>query len=83
ENLRLRLINARLSLLQRDGNSFRDDLKLSVKWLEQYFDMRAPAVKSARDSLQRMSTANLNLALPSLSETLAALRAVRLPREKR
>jgi uroporphyrin-3 C-methyltransferase len=83
ENLRLRLINARLSLLQRDSTSFRDDLKLSVKWLEQYFDMRAPAVKSARDTLQRMSTSKLSLALPSLDETLAALRAVRLPREKR
>lgn len=83
ENLRLRLINARLSLLQRDGESFRDDLKLSVKWLEQYFDMRAPTVKTARDTLQRMSTNNLNLALPSLDETLAALRTVRLPREKR
>lgn len=83
ENLRLRLINARLSLLQRDSSSFRDDLKLSVKWLEQYFDMRAPAVKNARDSLQKMSTSNLNLALPALDETLAALRAVRLPREKR
>jgi uroporphyrin-3 C-methyltransferase len=83
ENLRLRLINARLSLLQRDNASFRDDLKLSVKWLEQYFDMRAPAVKSARDTLQRMTTSNLSLALPSLDETLAALRAIRLPREKR
>jgi uroporphyrin-3 C-methyltransferase len=83
ENLRLRLINARLSLLQRDSTSFRDDLKLSVKWLEQYFDMRAPAVKSARNTLQRMSTSKLSLALPSLDETLAALRAVRLPREKR
>lgn len=83
ENLRLRLINARLSLLQRDNASFRDDLKLSVKWLEQYFDMRAPAAKSARDTLQRMTTSNLSLALPSLDETLAALRAIRLPREKR
>jgi uroporphyrin-3 C-methyltransferase len=83
ENLRLRLINARLSLLQRDGNSFRDDLKLTVKWLEQYFDMRAPAVKSAHATLQRMSTTNLNLALPPLDETLAALRTIRLTREKR
>lgn len=83
ENLRLRLINARLSLLQRDSASFRDDLKLSVKWLEQYFDMRAAPVKSARDSLQKMSTSNLSLALPSLDETLGALRAVRQPREKR
>ena len=83
ENLRLRLINARLSLLQRDGSSFRDDLRLAVKWLEQYFDMRAPAVKSARDSLQRMSASNLNLALPRLDETQAALRTLRLPREKK
>ena len=83
ENLRLRLINARLSLLQRDSASFRDDLKLSVKWLEQYFDMRAPAVKSARDTLQKMSTSNLSLALPSLDETLGALRAIRSAREKR
>ena len=83
ENLRLRLINARLSLLQRDGSSFRDDLGLAVKWLEQYFDMRAPAVKSARDTLQRMSASNLNLALPRLDETQAALRTLRLPREKK
>ena len=83
ENLRLRLINARLSLLQRDSASFRDDLKLSVKWLEQYFDMRAPAVKSARDTLQKMSATNLSLALPSLDETLGALRAIRSAREKR
>lgn len=83
ENLRLRLINARLSLLQRDGSSFRDDLRLAVKWLEQYFDMRAPAVKSARDTLQGMSASNLNLALPRLDETQAALRTLRLPREKK
>ena len=83
ENLRLRLVNARLSLLQRDSASFRDDLKLSVKWLEQYFDMRTPAAKSARDTLQKMSATNLSLALPSLDETLGALRAIRQPREKR
>ncbi|MBX9848274.1 MAG: uroporphyrinogen-III C-methyltransferase [Rhodocyclaceae bacterium] len=83
ENLRLRLINARLSLLQRDSESFRDDLKLSVKWLEQYFDMRAPGVKTAHGTLQRMATTNLTLALPTLDETLSALRTIRLPREKK
>lgn len=83
ENLRLRLVNARLSLLQRDAKSFRDDVQLAMKWLNLYFDMRAPAVKAAHDSLQRMASANLNLALPSLDETLTALRNVRLPREKK
>jgi uroporphyrin-3 C-methyltransferase len=82
ENLRLRLINARLSLLQRDAASFRDDITLAVKWMELYFDMRAPAVKAAHDNLQRLSTSNLNMALPKLDETLAALRNVRRPTEK-
>lgn len=83
ENLRLRLVNARLSLLQRDAKSFRDDVQLAMKWLNLYFDMRSPAVKVAHDNLQRMAAANLNLALPSLDETLTALRNVRLPREKK
>lgn len=83
ENLRLRLINARLSLLQRDSESFRDDLKLAAKWLTQYFDMRAPAVKSAHDTLQKLAAANLDLTLPNLDETQAALRNIRLVREKR
>lgn len=83
ENLRLRLINARLSLLQRDGESFRDDLKLAAKWLAQYFDMRTPAVKSAHDTLRKLAAANLDLTLPNLDETQAALRNIRLVREKR
>ena len=72
-----------MAFRRKTGASFRDDLKLSVKWLEQYFDMRAPAVKTAHDTLQRISTNNLNLALPTLDETLAALRTVRQSREKR
>ncbi|HTJ97488.1 MAG TPA: uroporphyrinogen-III C-methyltransferase [Rhodocyclaceae bacterium] len=83
ENLRLRLVNARLSLLQRDSKSFRDDLLLTVKWLELYFDMRSPEVKAAHDLLQRLGTTNLNLAVPKLDETLAAVRNIKLPHEKR
>jgi hypothetical protein len=45
--------------------------------------MRAPAAKSAHDTLLRLSTTNLNLALPALDETLTALRAIRLTREKK
>lgn len=83
ENLRLRLVNARLSLLQRDGANFHDDLGLAAKWLELYFDMRSSSVKLAHDTLQRMSATNLSLALPTLDETLAALHTLRLPREKK
>lgn len=83
ENLRLRLVNARLSLLQRDAKSFRSDVQLATKWLKLYFDMRAPGVVSAHDTLQKMSAAELALGLPNLDETLAAARNLKLPGEKR
>jgi uroporphyrin-3 C-methyltransferase len=82
ENLRLRLINARLALLQRDAKSFRDDLQQANQWLELYFDTRATPVQTARDTLQRLSGTNLNLELPSLTETLTSLRNIKFPREK-
>lgn len=83
ENLRLRLINARLSLLQRDARSFREDVSLAAKWLKLYFDLRTPAVQHAHDTLQKMAAAELNLAMPSLDETLAAARSIKLAGEKR
>ncbi|HTH94634.1 MAG TPA: uroporphyrinogen-III C-methyltransferase [Rhodocyclaceae bacterium] len=83
ENLRLRLVNARLSLLQRDSQSFRDDVGLATKWLELYFDMSNSDVKLAHDSLQKLAGTNLSLALPTLDETLAALRTLRAAREKK
>lgn len=83
ENLRLRLINARLSLLQRDGRSFRDDMQQAQRWLELYFDMRNPGVKSARDTLKQLAAIDLNPQLPSLDETLTSLRSIKLPRDKK
>jgi uroporphyrin-3 C-methyltransferase len=38
ENLKLRLLSARMALLTRDEVSFRRDLKTSQEWLKRYFD---------------------------------------------
>lgn len=83
ENLRLRLLNARLALLSRDQAAFRNDLKLAADWLERYFDGRDKAVQNALATLRQLQGGEINVALPNLGETQAALRALRNGKDRR
>lgn len=74
ENLKLRLVNARLALLSRDGKSFRHDIRQARDWLERYFDTRANPVQTALVSLKTLSVADVATEPPSLAETLDTLR---------
>lgn len=82
ENVKLRLVDARLSLLQRDGRSFREDLHQARDWFERYFDRRAKPVQMAVATLNSLAAADLNIELPTLNETLASLRNFKLARER-
>lgn len=83
ENLRLRLLSARLALLARDGRSFQSDLKQADEWLMQYFDTAAPAVKDAQATLRHLVKLDVMREPVELNETLSALRNFKLAREKR
>jgi uroporphyrin-3 C-methyltransferase len=74
ENLKLRLVNARLALLARDGKSFREDMRQAQAWLERYFDGRAKPVQGALEVVRTLGAANVAIEPPTLNETLAALR---------
>jgi uroporphyrin-3 C-methyltransferase len=80
ENLKLRLVNARLALLQRDGRGFREDINQARNWLDTYFDGRARAVHDAVATLQGLAAIEVSQELPTLGETLAALRSMKLAR---
>lgn len=82
ENLRLRLLSARLGLLARDGSSFQSDIKQADEWLERYFDNRAPAVAAARATLKNLAKQNVMREPIELNETLAALRNFKLSRDR-
>ncbi len=81
ENLKLRLVNARLALLQRDGKSFRQDIGQAQAWIEQYFDTRARPVQAALATLRQLAAADVSLALPNLQESLTTLRNFKIARE--
>jgi uroporphyrin-3 C-methyltransferase len=81
ENIKLRLVNARLALLARDGRSFREDTRQAAEWLDRYFDTQSRPVQAAITTLKGFSTLDVVQRAPSLSETLAAVRNFKLGRK--
>lgn len=71
ENLRLRLLSARIALLQHDEATYRTDLQIASAWLKKYFNMRDLRSKQALDGLTQLSSSKIILELPDISDTLA------------
>jgi uroporphyrin-3 C-methyltransferase len=82
ENLRLRLLSARIALLNRDQASFRADLAAADEWLRQYFDLRTKPVQVLQASLKQAAAAPTAGSLPDLSGSLEALRMLKLAQER-
>lgn len=80
ENLKLRLLSARIALLQRDQATYRADLKTARDWLNRYFDTRSQAVTSVLASLRELSESQVNIELPDISASLEAVRNYKLAR---
>lgn len=74
ENLKLRLLNARLALLSRNEATFRDDLATAQTMLAKYFDTRARTTQSAQAALRQVQANDLTIELPTLAESLGAVR---------
>ncbi len=83
ENVKLRLLGARVALLARDEKSFRDDLQAARAWIERYFDARDPAVAQTVTSLANLHGTEISIEAPDLSATIDALRGLRASRERR
>ena len=81
ENLRLRLLAARLALLSRDDKSFRADINAANAWIKRYFDTRTKAVQVVAGNLAQLAATEMPSSMPDLSRSLEALRTLRLPRE--
>jgi uroporphyrin-3 C-methyltransferase len=83
ENLRLRLLNARLGLLARNQGAYQEDLRAAQQWLQRYFDPRARATQAAQSQLRQLQAATLNFEPPpSISDTLEAVRGFKARRER-
>jgi uroporphyrin-3 C-methyltransferase len=75
ENLKLKLLNARLGLLARQMSTSQADLLAVEIAIERYFDTSAAPVANARATVARLRRDLVDTDVPRPDETLAALAA--------
>jgi uroporphyrin-3 C-methyltransferase len=73
ENLKLRLLNARLALLSRQFDTAQGDLRDAQQALERYFDRSARRVLAASELLKQVTAQARLVSVPRPDATLAAI----------
>ena len=73
ENLKLRLLNARLGLLSRQTEAARADLLVASAWLGKYFDPASRKTQAAAQLLAQVQSQLKTSELPRLDDTMTAL----------
>ena len=76
ENLKLRLLNARLALLSRQFDTAQSDLRDALSVLERYFDRSSKRVTATTDLLRQVSVQARQVVVPRPDATLTAIAAV-------
>ena len=82
ENLRLRLLTARVALLSHDDDGFKSDVTAASAWVKQYFDTRAKPVQAVSATLTQLAATPMPRDLPDIAASLTAIRTVRAARER-
>jgi len=82
ENLRLRLMSARVALLAHEGAGFKTDMRDAVDWLQRYFATGDRKVAEALSTLKQLAAAEVTSELPDISGSLEAVRSAKVVRER-
>ena len=82
ENLKLRLLSARIALLQRDEKTYRSDLQAARHWLERFYDIRERNLANTLAVVRQLAEVRIGVDVPEISASLNAVRDYKLTREK-
>ena len=82
ENLKLRLLSARLALLLHDETSFKADVTAAQGWLTRYYDNSSEATQAALASLRQLQESRVSIELPDIAASLDAARNFKFSRER-
>jgi uroporphyrin-3 C-methyltransferase len=82
ENLKFRLLGARLALLARDEPGFRADLRAASDWIARYYDADDREVAAAQAALRQLAQSEVSIEVPDVSASLEAARSIRFVRER-
>lgn len=82
ENVRLRLLTARIALLQHDESTYREDLLATEKWLSNHFDLRETATRNALATVKELSSSDIVIQIPDISDSLILVSKYKLLLER-
>ena len=80
ENLKLRLLNARLALQSRQYDAVQSDLREAQMAIDRYFDRSSRRVTAASELLRQVAQLARQVSVPRPDETLAAIAAAQAGR---
>jgi uroporphyrin-3 C-methyltransferase len=83
ENIKLRLLDARLALFTHDQQTYHNELRKSCAWVERYFDSNEKSVQNSLQTLRQLAATEISLELPNLNESLSAIKRFRAEKEPR
>ena len=82
ENLRLRLLSARLALLSRDDESFKADLTPPTRGCASISTLRTKPVEALSATLTQLAATPMPAAMPDLTRSLDLVRTQKAVRER-
>lgn len=76
QNLKLRLLSARLAALQRDEATYRSDMAAARQWLERYFNRQDALSQAMAKDMKTLEAMPIALADAGIGESLRVLRSL-------
>jgi uroporphyrin-3 C-methyltransferase len=76
QNLKLRLLSARLAVLQRDEATYRTDIAASRQWIGQYFNRNDELTRSMLQDLKELEAMPVSLQNANLNDSLGVLHSL-------
>ncbi len=78
QNLKLRLLTARIALFAHDEVSYKADLNAAKYWLSKYFNVNDARTQNSIAQIDKLINSPVSIRLPGLEQSLNALRTSRL-----
>lgn len=82
ENIKLRLLSARIALLQHDEVTYRADLRAAEKWLMEHFDLRESSSKIMLSTIRQLTADNIIIEVPDINKSLTLISKYKLTLER-
>jgi uroporphyrin-III C-methyltransferase len=70
ENIKLRILTARVALLQHDEVTYKTDLLTTKSWLTSHFDLNDADTRTALSIIKELSNSAINIQMPDIEESL-------------